>query len=116
MVRHSIIILESDVNLVACTDYCKNGAQCIVGIDEVECKCPPGFAGKRCDVNCEYFDLQSEFINKKNGLCVPSNGFPSVKTLSRLSLFRLLPNIIFSVFLVVFDCKQQSKRHPLVTK
>merc|ERR1719318_1603330 len=32
-----------DVKLVACTDYCKNGAQCIVGIDEVECKCPPGF-------------------------------------------------------------------------
>jgi len=67
-IKNVICEKKSDVNLVACIDYCKNGAQCIVGVDEVECKCPPGFAGKRCDVNLANVpECQASGSTKMNG-------------------------------------------------
>ena len=36
-------------------NQCKNGAQCINGLETYTCNCTEGFSGDTCDKSCNYY-------------------------------------------------------------
>lgn len=52
--------LNCEENINECeTNPCRNGAECVDGVNKYTCLCPEGFEGDRCQINineCRKYD------------------------------------------------------------
>ncbi len=59
-----VIGINCDVDINECeSNPCKNGAECIDGVNEYTCSCKAGFTGPQCQVNIDECALYSPCQN-----------------------------------------------------